>query len=240
MSDKTSLGDRMKEYYENRTRYYLPRRTHAVIRLDGKAFHSYTRGLEKPFSQPFINAMVDAAKAVMSEIQGTCLAYIQSDEVSILIADFNTIQTEAPFDYNIQKLTSVSASIMTWHFNKFMYLYAAHQKPGYFDSRVFSIPERTEVYNYFLWRQRDCIRNSKMGFAQSFFSQKELHKLGANDAIQKVLDVHGQDWNNLPNQLRNGTVLYRDTEHGIVEWHLQDSLSALNEHFVPMIPVRTD
>lgn len=114
---KDSLGDRMRHNYEDRFRFSLPRRTPAVLRVDGKAFHTFTRGCEKPFDTRLGDAMIAAAKAVAEEMQGFKLAYVQSDEASFLVTDFDQLQTQAWFDYNKSKMESITASCMTAHFN---------------------------------------------------------------------------------------------------------------------------
>lgn len=118
MGNKDSLGDRMKGNYENRTKQFLPRRTYTIIRLDGKAFHTFTKQFEKPYDLQFMEMMNQTAIALCSQIQGAKLAYVQSDEITIVLTDFETNTTDAWFDGNIQKITSVSASIATAEFNR--------------------------------------------------------------------------------------------------------------------------
>lgn len=112
-----TLGDRIKNFYENRTRIVLPRRTYTIIRCDGKAFHTYTRGLKKPFDADFISDMDATAAYLCKNIMGVKLAYVQSDEISLILTDFDSIGTQAWFDNNMQKMASVSASMATAAFN---------------------------------------------------------------------------------------------------------------------------
>ena len=122
---KDSLGDRMKENYENRSKTYLTRRTPVIIRLDGKAFHTFTRGMKKPYDEIFHNTMNATMKYLCENIQGCKLGYTQSDEITLLLTDYDTLTTSAWFDYNVQKICSVSASMATMAFNKFFaYEYA--------------------------------------------------------------------------------------------------------------------
>jgi len=165
-----SLGDRMKVNYESRTKTLLPRRTYSIIRIDGKAFHTYTRGLERPFDKQLVEDMNATAICLCSEIQGAKFAFVQSDEISILLTDFDKLTTSAWFDGSIQKIVSVSASIATAVFNQIR-----AGKQAMFDSRVFTIPSRTEVENYFIWRQQDATRNSISSVAQSLYSHRELN-----------------------------------------------------------------
>src|SRR6185503_13990478 len=104
-----SLGDRMKRQYEDRTRVMLPRRTYTIIRVDGKAFHTFTRHCEKPNDKALAHALDGAARRLCEEAQGAQLAYLQSDEISVLLTDFMLPTTDAWFDGNLQKIVSVSA-----------------------------------------------------------------------------------------------------------------------------------
>lgn len=112
-----SLGDRMKGY-ESVSRNFLTRRVPAIIRLDGKAFHTFTKGMEKPFDPVLTQAMQETMKYLCENIQGCVLGYTQSDEITLVLTDYATIQTDAWFGYNIQKMCSVSASMATLAFNK--------------------------------------------------------------------------------------------------------------------------
>ena len=107
MPDKSGLGNRMKENYENRTRFKLTRRLPVIIRLDGKAFHTYTKGLEKPFDEGLIEDMAETTRFLCENIMGIKCGYTQSDEISLLITDFDKLETQAWFDYNIQKMLSL-------------------------------------------------------------------------------------------------------------------------------------
>ena len=117
MNKKDSLGDRMKEFYENRSKLYLPRRVPVIIRLDGKAFHSFTRGFEKPFDNVFVKAMQQTMKYLCENIEGCVLGYTQSDEITLVLCDYKKLTSQAWFDNNIQKICSVSASMATMAFN---------------------------------------------------------------------------------------------------------------------------
>lgn len=178
------LEERMKNNYEHRFRTYLPRRTNVIIRLDGKAFHTFTRGCEKPFDKNIITSFDYTAIELLNNVQNCKLAYTQSDEISLLLTDYDNLETEAWFDNNIQKMVSVSASLATARFNE---VYPS-SKTALFDSRVFVIPEKEEVANYFLWRHKDCARNSISMIAQSLFSHKELHGISIKEQIEMILE----------------------------------------------------
>ena len=117
---KDSLGDRMKKY-ENVNRNYLTRRVPVIIRIDGKAFHTFTRGFKKPFDEILVKTMQDTMKYLCENIQGCVLGYTQSDEITLVLVDYKRLDSSAWFDYNIQKMASVSASMATMAFNKFFY-----------------------------------------------------------------------------------------------------------------------
>lgn len=199
-----SLGDRMKGQYEHRTRYMLPRRTYTIIRVDGKAFHSYTKAAKKPFDNNILISMMAGAHQVMKEIQGARFAYIQSDECSFLLADFDKAKTQAWFDGNLQKLVSVSASAFTAGFNVDAAIHFG--APATFDSRAFTIPDPVEVENYFLWRQRDWERNSIQMLALTHFSPKQLHRKNHSD-IHEMLHGKGVNWADLPMVWKNGYLI---------------------------------
>lgn len=116
---RDALGDRMKAY-ENISRTYLTRRIPVIIRLDGKAFHTFTRGLEKPFDKILMSVMQQTMKRLCEEVQGCVFGYTQSDEINLVLTDYATIQTDAWFGYNIQKMASVAASIATVEFNRIL------------------------------------------------------------------------------------------------------------------------
>jgi tRNA(His) guanylyltransferase len=206
---KDALGDRMKANYEDRYRIKLTRRMPVILRLDGKAFHTLTKGCEKPFDQKLCRAMYKSAYQVCGEIQGFKCAYIQSDEVSILLTDFNRLTTDAWFDYNLQKIVSVASSMMTAWFN-FNWSREVGQNPALFDCRAFNVPKE-EVTNYFVWRQKDWFKNSLSMFARNFFPHKQL--IGKNaDEIHQMLHSKGENWAKLSDVWKNGTFITRGEE----------------------------
>ena len=146
-----NLGDRMKDY-ENRTRYLLPRRQYILLRLDGKAFHTYCRGMEKPFDLNFVEAMNETAKALCANniFSGIEFAYIQSDEITILLTDFKRTKTQAAFDYNLQKLVSISASITAANFLYYRMQTLGDERIAGFDSRAWPLADPFEVENNFI------------------------------------------------------------------------------------------
>jgi len=202
------LGKRMKDQYEKRTRTFLPRRTYTIIRLDGKAFHTFTKGFERPFDEDFAMLMDETTIFLCNEIQGCKFGFCQSDEISLLLTDFDSITTAAWFDGQVQKIVSVAASMATAKFNSLMHnlsekseqLHGTSRywgKVAYFDARVFTIPDRIEVENYFVWRQKDAMRNAISMHAQSFYSPTQLNGKSQIDMIQMIADKK-EDHNDMP------------------------------------------
>lgn len=210
MSQNDSLGDRMKRY-EAATRQLLPIRTYTVIRVDGRAFHTVLKHAEKPFDLSVVAAMDAAAKLLVQEIPGALVAYTQSDEISVIVQDFATFQTEPWFGGNVQKLASVTASIATLGFTRVWKAYS--ERPEHFatfDSRVFTIPNRIEVMNYLLWRQQDAVRNSILMVAQALYSHEELQGVNT-ERLQDMIWEKGINWNDYAPGLKRGRVVFRDT-----------------------------
>lgn len=192
---KDALGTRMKEFYEKRTKYKLPRRTYTIIRLDGKAFHTYTRKLQKPFDHELMSDMAWTTLFLCENIQGCKMGYTQSDEISLLLTDFDRLNTDAWFDNDVQKMVSVSSSMATGYFNarREPNDFGVDQPLAFFDARVFTIPTAVEVENYFIWRQKDATRNSVSMVAQSKFTHNQLH--GKNvEEMKKMLHIVDDPW----------------------------------------------
>lgn len=229
--DKTTLGDRMKNNYENITRYYLTRRMPVIIRIDGRAFHTFTRGFKKPFDDIFVKTMQETMKYLCENIQGCVLGYTQSDEISLVLTDYAELTTDAWFGNNLQKMCSISASMATMAFTKYFVknvkecermalignvvlfeddekyinvLKKAIEKGAMFDSRVFTIPKE-EVCNYLIWRQQDATRNSIQSVGQANFSQKELHGKSCNNIQDMLMLQKSINWNDYATTLKRGS-----------------------------------
>ena len=227
-NNKDSLGDRMKQY-EYVTRNYLTRKLPVIIRLDGKAFHSFTRGFKKPFDEIFVKSMQDTMKYLCENVQGCVLGYTQSDEITLVLVDYQSREASAWFDNNIQKMVSVSASMATLAFNKSFAKYVQKWMDDYFetwnhtdwedkyletlekrvatamfDSRVFTLPKE-EVVNCLIWRQQDATRNSIQSVGQANFSDKELHGKKCNDIQDMLMLEKGINWNDFPTHLKRGS-----------------------------------
>ena len=184
------LEERMKRY-ENSFQFYLPQRIPLIIRIDGRAFHTFARKCEKPWDQELSEAFVKTAQKLIEEIQGAKLAYGFSDEISILITDYDRLESQPWFGKNLNKIVSVSASIATAEFN-----HVYNRSTATFDSRTFIIPKE-DVCNYFVWRQQDAIRNSINALGQFHFSHKQLQNLSCGQIKEKLLIEKNIDWNRL-------------------------------------------
>lgn len=229
----------MKGNYENRSKTYLVRRMPVIIRLDGKAFHTFTRGFDKPFDDVMMQTMQQTTLKLCQEIQGCVFGYTQSDEITLVLVDYNDINTDAWFDYSVQKMCSVAASMCTLYFNKIFaemvdvfiansdvtpeeeklerVYNKAIEKGAMFDARVFNIPVE-EVTNCVLWRQQDATRNSISSLAQSKFSAKELHGKSSSQMQDMLMEKYGINWNNLTIPEKRGTAVYKRTIDDVTEW----------------------
>lgn len=200
MSEHSSIGTRFKDNYELRARHYLLRRVPVIIRVDGRAFHTLTRGATKPFDANVIKSMRAAAIETFTQMQGCKMAYIQSDEASFLLTDYDQFDTQAWFDYNKSKIETIAAATMSVAFT------SQYGRPGVFDARAFNVPVN-EVSNYFLWRSLDWRRNSVAMYAQANFSHNELQGKRVAD-MHEMLHGIGKNWTtDLSDTEKNGTFL---------------------------------
>jgi tRNA(His) 5'-end guanylyltransferase len=228
-NNKDSLGDRMKNNYENRAKTYLVRRMPVIVRLDGRAFHTFTKGLKKPYDEIFHNTMNATMKYLCENVQGCKLGYTQSDEITLLLTDYDTLTTDAWFDNNVQKICSVSASMATMAFNKYfqkfyneIFIYGKDESADYtntlsnkigiamFDSRCFNIPVE-EVTNCFIWRQQDATRNAIQMLGQCNFSHRELHGKSCNDIQDMLMTQKGINFNDMPTEFKRGVCCIKQT-----------------------------
>jgi tRNA(His) 5'-end guanylyltransferase len=234
-----NLGTRMKEYYEAIPKIRLMRRTPVAIRIDGKAFHTFTRGFAKPFDEVLGNAMVRTMEYLCKNIQGCVFGYQQSDEITLLLIDYQTFETDAWFDYEVQKMCSIAASMATMTFNTFFEnevnkFYYNHVKPGdplveyyqvyrdaqykgaMFDARCFNIPKE-EACNLIYWRQLDATRNSIQMVGQANFSHGELQGKSCNMIQDMLHEQRGINWNDYPTRWKRGVAW---TRHGGIDYDM--------------------
>lgn len=197
-SDRTTLGDRMKSY-EAATHAVLPRRTYTVIRVDGRAFHTLLRNAAKPYDWYFMQVMDKVALEMCKGIENAFLAYVQSDEISVVLQDFKTHVTEPWFGGVVQKMVSVAASLATFHFND-----NGYGGMGLFDARVYTIPSKTDVMNYLVWRQKDAMRNSVNMMARAYFSDRELHGKSTIQRLDMLAGDSKTAWETQPDRFKRG------------------------------------
>lgn len=231
------IDERMKKY-EYVTRNHLAIRTPVVVRIDGKAFHTFTKGLLSPYDELLAQAMEETMLYLCENVQNCVLGYRQSDEISLLLIDYKTFESQPWFDNNISKIVSVTASMATAKFNEsfkrlakekvFQLLDDVYIKEfsdeecekyisvlenkiktlALFDSRAFNLP-REEVANYFLWRQNDAVKNSIASTGQEYFSAKELN--GKNGLqIRSMLLEKEINWEDYPTVFKRGVCAKKD------------------------------
>lgn len=241
------LGCRMKTFYEQIPKAKLMRRCPVTIRIDGRAFHTFTRGFQKPFDEVLIKSMQETMKYLCENIQGCVLAYTQLDEITLILVDYKKLTSSAWFDYKVQKICSIAASMATMAFNKFFEKYVdeyrfnkwdgvskyedgtqgyiqtllnAVDKGAMFDARCFNIPKE-EVTNLVYWRQLDASRNSIQMVGQANFSHKELQNKSCNDIQDMLMTQKGINWNDLPTYQKRGSCCVRNKivieSDGVVE-----------------------
>lgn len=241
------LGCRMKTFYEQIPKTRLMRRCPVVIRCDGRSFHTFTRKFQKPFDEVLIKTMQETMKYLCENIQGCVLGYTQSDEITLILVDYKKLTSSAFFDYEVQKICSITASMATMAFNKFFekniqefsesnecrgldikYLdiyREALNKGAMFDARCFNIPKE-EVTNLVYWRQLDATRNSIQMVGQANFSHRELQNKSCNDIQDMLMLQKGINWNNLPTYQKRGSCcvkMYQIGE-GSYQSHAEDKL----------------
>lgn len=212
------LRQRIRDY-EDAYRIKLPKRTPVIIRVDGKAFHTLTRGLRRPWDSRFIECMNWAAESLCREIQGAQLAYVQSDEITVFVRNYDKFSTSPWFDNNLQKMCSVSAGIAASAFNTRVLTTIYSIPSAVFDSRVFAVP-REEVANVFIDRQIDCIRNSKLSLGQHVIGKKKIHGMDQNDITEALLRDHNVNWDKENSWHKYGRVVCKEPVGKAEGFHL--------------------
>jgi tRNA(His) 5'-end guanylyltransferase len=230
--DKLSLAQRMK-LYEEATNYTIAPRLPVIGRIDGKAFHTLTKRLkcDRPFDETFSRNMAQAALFLSTQIQGCMLCYTQSDEISFIMRSDQSRDAQPWFGNRIQKIVSVASSVVSAVFNKAL---KAEDPIAMFDCRIWYVPDMIEVENYFIWRQRDCVKNS-ITAAAHYEIAKALDDSGipyGRNRTANMIDGKNQNerqellcqkahinWNDYPDHFKRGFVVYREdvevtTEHG--------------------------
>jgi tRNA(His) 5'-end guanylyltransferase len=225
------MGDRIKEY-ESISKIRMTKRVPVIIRCDGKSFSNFCKRFELPYDIYFNTYMNNVMKHLCANIQGAKMAERHSDEISILVTDYDNINTDSYFDYQVQKICSIVSSMATAEFcrqlmlkdiviEKYMYMYSGTDSVDMevpnkiflttdesfptFDCRCFNIPE-SEISNYFYWRLKDAVRNSINMTAQSKFSHKQLQGVSCNQMQDMLFKEHNLNWNDLPSGQKTGFI----------------------------------
>lgn len=240
--EKDALGSRMKEFYENRAKTQLIRRMPVAIRIDGKAFHTFTKGFKKPFDFILMESMQETMQYLCKNMQGCVLGYTQSDEITLILIDYKKLTSDAFFDYEVQKVCSIAASMATMAFNRIFenkvedwtdhfyeswnrseedekyadeLLYAV-EKGAMFDARCFNIPKE-EVANLVYWRQQDASKNSVSMAARAYFSHKELQNKNTSQMQEMLFSVHGVNWNDYPTACKRGACCIKGEKGWVID-----------------------
>lgn len=245
--DKDSLGDRMKEYESVYKQKLVPKMP-LVIRVDGKAFHTFTKGMAKPFDDLLIDTMQRTMIAVCKELSTCKLGYVQSDEITFVCSIDDVKKTQGLYKYKVNKILSIVASKTTKHFNKFFYenvcrlekdeksfknvtslsVYKKKLFEAEFDCRVMNIPD-WDVINNLIWRQQDATRNSIQMLGQAYFTQKQLHKKNCSEIMDMLVNEKGVNWNDLDVYKKRGSTCYKIEEKGKNKWSLDLNMPILTD-----------
>lgn len=224
-------------YYRSLTDYKLIPNSYVMVCIDGRSFsHLIKNKFQKPFDDNFIEMMNETAKYVCENVQGCKFAYTQSDEVTFVLTDFDTPTTDSFFSYRLCKMQSIIASLATSKFNQLMYTYYINKHdyktclmdyedtlyrvsdvaeciselPIYqFDCRCWNVPSFNDVFAYFLYRQIDCVRNSKQQTAQTFLAHKELMGKNTDEQVELLKNEKDIDWNTFPDRLKYGRFIWK-------------------------------
>lgn len=235
------IGTRMKDY-EQRNQYFLQKRIPVALRIDGKSFHTFTRGFQKPFDKILMYSMQQTMRYLCENIEGAICGFSQSDEITIILQDYAKLETQPWFNYRTDKLCSIAASMATLYFNRtfefcrkqmltnnslflpnkinsyeevmpyFLTISKAASQGALFDARCFNIPE-DEVTNLIYWRQIDATRNSIQMVGQAYFSHTELQNKNTSAIQEMLFQKYGINWNDFPTVCKRGAACVK-TEEG--------------------------
>lgn len=207
------IFDSLKEkctYYRGLTDYMLPPKSYTLVMLDGRSFsRKVKKRFKQPFDSDFINMMNETARYLCKNIQGCRGAYVQSDEISLILTDFTKENTTPFFGGRMCKILSICASIAASKFNNLYTQYCANKNDGKlstedvealplfeFDCKAWTVPTLNDVIAWFIWRQNDCIRNSKQQAAQTYLSHSTLNGLDTDEQVELLKTEKGIDWVN--------------------------------------------
>lgn len=218
-----SLGDRMKEY-ENVTNTNLIHRMPIMVRCDGRAFHSFCSGMNKPYDDIFIELMDTLTKYLLVSVPDCEIAYVESDEITLCLFPYKTYATTPFFDGRVQKLCSTLAAMATWKFNQILLEWSKgddaskktfaevySSKVAMFDCRVWNLP-REEVLNCLLWRQQDSKRNAILTAGQTWIGKKKIHALKTTEVIDKLKEIGIDYWEAIPKYYHYGRTFIHNSD----------------------------
>ena len=264
---KADLDKRMKEFYENISKTKLLRRTPVAIRIDGKAFHTFTRDMKKPFDDVLVKSMQETMKYLCENIQGCVLGYTQSDEITLILVDYQKLNSSAWFDYEVQKLCSIAASMATMQFNRVFaknveieknYLKTKdHADPSYNskdDEAYIRVLDKAigmgamfdarcfnipkeEVTNLIYWRQNDASKNSIQMVGQAYFPPKELYNKTCSMIQEMLHEERGINWNDYAIPYKRGTSCIKTEDEGWVIDYDMPILKGPNRAYVDRLVI---
>lgn len=227
-------------YYRDLSDVRLVPNSYVLVMLDG---HSFSQKIKKrfklPFDDTFIKLVNDTACYVAKQVQSVKFGYVQSDEMSFVLSDFSEDEgaKDSFFSYRLEKLCSIISGFATSYFNREMdklfiremglvspvgeeVLKMLDTKTLFeFDCKAWNVPSKNEVFAWMLYRQNDCIRNSKEAVAQTYLPKKSLHGLTCDEQLKRVLDEKGIDWNDFSDDKKYGRFIYKETEDKIATYN---------------------
>lgn len=220
-----NLKERM-EYFKKLCDYRLTPNSYVLAHIDGRAFsHMVKKKFKLPFDDTFINMMNETAIYICKNVQGCKIAYTQSDEISLVITDFDNPNSDSFFGYRLCKMQSIIASLATGKFNQMaienlvkdcstteeIQAVISDFKPLQFDCKVWTVPTYNDAFAWLLYRQNDCIKNSKQQAAQTYIRHKELNKKVTDDQISLLKEKTGIDWeSDYDNGKKYGRLIYKE------------------------------
>lgn len=216
MEKEQTLKERMLSL-RDKTNIKLSKDKYIMIMLDGRSFSTLIKKrFKRPFDDDFIFMMNETAKYLCENISGCKFAYVQSDEISLIVSCFENEKSEPFFDYRINKILSLTAAMATAKFNRLWLSFqedinlAINELPlATFDCKVWEIDNYYDAIAWFIFRQNDCIKNSVSQTAQSLFTHKELEGVNTQGRIDKMLCEKGINWEDFDNGVKYGRFIYK-------------------------------
>lgn len=236
-TDKTSLGDRMKSYEQPSTSRKAFKGQPLIVRLDGKSFHTWTKGLQRPYDQRLSDLMVEVTSSLVERFQAK-VGYTQSDEITLVWYVQPHETAEYPFDGRFQKLESLTAAYASVQFNFMVpsYLPEKADSLAIFDSRAFVVPTIKEAYHAILWRQQDATKNAISMAAHTYFSHKSLQGMHGPEMQERLWTEKGINFNDYPSFFKRGTFVKRQKVFKPIDDELKAKLAAKGVT-IPMAPI---